>query len=174
MNIDTRWVPRLIAGTKPFGAIAPRNRTLTSVATVGVPTGLVAIAALHAAWAIGWRWPGGSDREFAETVGGPGAELPSPAATWAVAGALTTTSSLVAAAARPEPGRLVRAGTWTVAAVLLARGLIGPVTDFAGGLDDRFERLDLLLYSPLCLALGAGAALVAREASGGAAARCTA
>jgi hypothetical protein len=111
------------------------------------------------------RWPGGSGREWAEPVGGPDAELPTSAAIWAVAGALALAASLVGAAARPQPARLVRAGSWTVATVLLVRGLAGPVTDLAGGLDDRFERLDLLLYSPLCLALGTGAALVAREAS---------
>lgn len=170
MNSRTHWFPRLIAEAKTPLGTGP-NRTATSAAAVTVPAGLASIAALHAAWALGGRWPGGSDREWAETVGGPGAKLPPPAATWAVAGALALAASLVGAAAGPEPGRLVRAGSWTVATVLLVRGLAGPVTDVAGGLDDRYERLDLLLYSPLCLALGTGAALVARQASAGAPAR---
>ena len=100
-----------------------------------------------------------------------GGFAPPPAAIWAVVGALALAASLVGTAARPEPARLVRAGSWTVATVLLVRGLAGPVTDVAGGLDDRYERLDLLLYSPLCLVLGAGAALVAHDASAGAPAR---
>ena len=81
-----------------------------------------------------------------------------------MAASLGLAAGLVAAAARPGAGRVARAGTWVVAGVLLLRGGAGPITDLAGGLDDRYERLDLLLYSPLCLALGAGAALVAREA----------
>jgi len=150
------------AGARTSGTIAEPSRTLTRAAAVGVPASLAALAALHAAWALGWRWPGGSDREWVETVGGPGAELPSPAEIWAVAAALAFSASFVGAAARPEAGRLARIGAGAVAGVLLIRGLVGPVTDLAGGLDDRFERLDLLLYSPLCLALGSGAALVAR------------
>ena len=150
----------LLSRAVPIG----RSRPVTRAAAAGVPTGLAAIAALHAAWALGWRWPGGSDRELAETVGGPGAELPPPAEIWEVAGALALAAAVVAAAARPRAGRLERAGTWAVAGVLLLRGAAFPVIDLAGGLDDRFERLDLLLYSPLCLALGAGAALVARGA----------
>ena len=47
-----------------------------------VPTALTGLAALHAAWALGWRWPGGSDRELAERVVGPGAELPQPEMIW--------------------------------------------------------------------------------------------
>ena len=31
-----------------------------------------------------------------------------------------------------------------------------------GGLDSEYARLDLAIYSPLCLALGLGAAVVAR------------
>ncbi len=173
MDSGARWTHRLIAGAKTSGAIAARNRTLTNTAAVGVPTGLLTIAALHAAWALGWRWPGRSDRELAETVVGPGAKLPSPSAVLAVAGALTLAASLVGAATRPEASRLVRTGAWGVAGTLLLRGVVGPFTDIAGGLDDRYERLDLLLYSPLCLVLGAGAAVVAKEASGEATARRT-
>jgi hypothetical protein len=35
---------------------------------VAVPAVLAALAALHAAWALGWRWPGGSDRGGAAIV----------------------------------------------------------------------------------------------------------
>jgi len=65
-------------GARTSNAIARRNRTLTRAAAVGVPANLVALAALHAAWALGWRWPGGSDRECVETVGGSGVDIHSP------------------------------------------------------------------------------------------------
>jgi hypothetical protein len=47
--------------------------------------------------------------------------------------------------------------------VLLARGSAGPVL-FTGGRverSERFLRLDRRYYSPLCLVLGAGSAVVA-------------
>jgi hypothetical protein len=49
--------------------------------------------------------------------------------------------------------------------VLLARGAIGIASDLHGGVEERYQRLDLAIYSPLCLALGGGAALVARRAA---------
>ena len=104
---------------------------------VGVPGVLVAIAGLHAAWALGSPWPAASERELAERVlserererldGG----LPPAPLTWAV-----------------------------------AIGVLGAATvDVIGGPRDPYERLDLTLYSPLCLALGAGTAIVARGAN---------
>ncbi len=130
---------------------------------VAVPAGLTAIAAVHAAWALGWRWPGGSDAALAERVVG-GTDLPSAEATWAVAAALLAAAGLVRAAGDANAPKVVRTGAWTVAGVLLARGIGGPVADLAGGLQGPYVRLDLMIYSPLCLALGAGAAAVAASA----------
>lgn len=124
---------------------------------------LLGLAAAHAGWASGWRWPGGSDHELAETVVGPGADLPPASAMWAVAGALGVAAGLVTAAG-PGAGPVARSGVSAVAAVLLLRGTVGPVVDLAQGADARYHRLDLLIYSPLCLALGAGAAALARRA----------
>jgi hypothetical protein len=45
--------------------------------------------------------------------------------------------------------------------VLLARGALFIPLDLVSGLDEIYGRLDLAIYSPLCLALGAGAAAVA-------------
>jgi hypothetical protein len=124
-----------------------------------IPGTLGGLAALHAAWALGWRWPGGSDRELAERVVGPGAELPSPAMIWSVAGVLTVAAVSVRAGAQ---GR-VRIAAWTVAAVLTARGLAAIPVALAGGLGPIYNRLDLALYSPLCLALGLGTARMLRR-----------
>lgn len=127
---------------------------MTRAATV-VPATLTALAGLHGAWALGWRWPGGSDRALAERVVGS-TEFPPAPMTWAVAGALTTAAVLVAKAGTGDERPLVRACAHSVAGVFLARAAGGWATDAAGGLGTTFQRLDAAIYSPLCLALGLG------------------
>src|SRR5688572_12858826 len=80
-----------------------------------VPGTLVAIAALHAAWALGWRWPGGSDQALADHVVGHGAELPPDWLTGVVAAMLLTGAGVVRAGA----GGRLRLAAWAVAGVLL-------------------------------------------------------
>ena len=50
--------------------------------------------------------------------------------------------------------------------VLVARGLLYIPIDLANGLDGSYDRLDLAIYSPLCLALGAGTAWLLTRGSG--------
>jgi len=142
---------------------SPPDRLVRSLG-VAVPAALGGIAALHAAWALGWRWPGGSDKAFAERVVGTG-ELPPEWATWAVAGLLASSAGMIRATARGSDSTILRAGSWTVAGVLLARGAGGLTASVAGGLDSVYARLDVAVYSPLCLVLGAGTALVAERTS---------
>ena len=139
---------------------------------VAVPALLTAIAALHARWALGSPWPAASERQLAEAVlssserdkldGG----LPPAPATWLVAVALLAAAGTVRTAAAGTHSRALRGAAWGVSAVLLARGVAYIPSDLNGGLDDNYQRLDLTIYSPLCLALGAATALVARCASG--------
>jgi len=120
--------------------------------------GLLAIAALHGLWATGSSWPMRDGDGLAQTAGGGRSHT--PAECLAVAGLLTAASALVAGRPRRTP-RLQRAGSRTVAAVLATRGAFG----FAGRTDvlvpgstsARFRSLDRRYYSPLCLALAAGA-----------------
>lgn len=127
-----------------------------------VVSGLLAgIAAIHAAWALGWRWPGGSDQALADRVVAPGAELPSAAMTWGVVGILSVAIAAVMAATVSDRA-LPRLASWGVAGALGLRGVVGVVTDFTAGFDDIYEHLDLAIYSPLCLGLAAGAAIVAQ------------
>jgi hypothetical protein len=142
---------------------ADRRRRAARFGGMAVPAVLTALAALHAAWALGWRWPGGDDRAFAERVIGHGAtEAPPAAASWAVAVALLAAAGIVAAAAT-SGGRRMRLATLVVAGVFAARGALSIPLDLAGGVDEIYERLDLAIYSPLCLGLAAGAAAVARR-----------
>lgn len=140
----------------------PLSDRMFRAARIVVPTTLGAIAAIHAAWALGWRWPGGTDQALAERVVGAGAELPPASVTWAVAALLGAAGAVVAAVGAGRHERFLRAAAWSVAGVLIARGAVYIPVDLIGGLDSTYAQLDLGLYSPLCIALGLGAAIVAR------------
>ncbi|MFE4973044.1 DUF3995 domain-containing protein [Kitasatospora sp. NPDC056651] len=137
----------------------------------GVVAGaLAATGVLHAVWAV-TPWPLRTPEEFADAVVGAGEGVPPARACLVVAGALGAGAYLVGAEAgvlpAVGPGRLRRAGVRTVAGVLLARGMAGPVVyGRVSGRSERFRRLNVRYYSPLCVALGAGAAAVTRAGSG--------
>jgi hypothetical protein len=142
---------------------------MTAVRTTGtaVSAALAATGALHAVWARS-PWPLRTRAEFADAVVGvEERRAPSPAACVAVAGLLGAGAYLVGARAGALPAAgprwLRRAGAGTVAGVLLARGSAGPVLFTSGRVErsERFLRLDRRYYSPLCLVLGAGSAVVA-------------
>jgi hypothetical protein len=127
---------------------------------IAVPAALAAVAAIHAAWALGWRWPGGTDQRFAERVL-DAQELPPIAAVWAVVLALLVAAGIVRAAAVGVRHRLIRLAVWGVAAVLLGRAVMGLPGYLADGVDRVYAELDLAVYAPLCLLLAAGTAVVA-------------
>ncbi|MFE4515902.1 DUF3995 domain-containing protein [Kitasatospora sp. NPDC056783] len=137
----------------------------------GVVAGVLgATGVLHAVWAV-TPWPLRTPEEFADTVVGAGGGVPPAAACLAVAGALGAGAYLVAAEAgvlpAVGPACLRRAGVRAVAGVMLARGVAGPVV--FGRVSERsarFRRLNVRYYSPLCVALGAGAAVVAGAGAG--------
>lgn len=131
---------------------------------------LAAIGVLHVMWA-GTSWPLSDRGEFAvKVVGRPmGEALPRVFATLAVAvgGLLVAAGYLVAARAGllPDPvgGRWTTAGVWAVAGVLLVRGGYGLAESGLrlGVAEAAYRRLDLRVYSPLCLLLGGMTAAVA-------------
>jgi hypothetical protein len=141
-----------------------------SALALGIAALLVVIAALHVYWGIGGIWPGTDQRSCARAVVGfAGIEaMPSPFACFAVA-AMIIAATLVAMAlggifATPfDRPQLAGAGLF-IALVFLARGVAG----FAPGWrrltpELPFAQLDLRYYSPLCLVLGAGLAVLALE-----------
>ena len=142
-----------------------------AVATAGALGGL---AVLHGVWAFS-PWPLESRARYAEVLVGVAEEkLPSAKATLGVAGLLSAATSLVLMRAdvvpRVGPEWLPRWGVRVLAAILLLRGVAGlVVSGFGrGNAPEAFRRLDLRVYSPLCLALAAGAtttALLPDEAS---------
>jgi hypothetical protein len=121
---------------------------------------LAAIGGLHFAWARGSSFPFADRDALADSVVGADA-VPSSSASVAV-GALLTVASVLVAGLPIGPRRLRRLGVATVAGVLTVRGVAGLSgrTDLLspGSSSPRFRRLDRAFYSPLCLALAAGAA----------------
>lgn len=135
------------------------------VPTVLVATLLAGLALLHVYWARGGRRPARSDESLAMLVVGTRGPMPSPMACYAVAVLLAIGALLVLAASGlvslPLPSLLVMAGAWGVALAFAARGLGGFVeARFRPEVRELpYHFWNLRLYSPLCLALAALAAL---------------
>lgn len=147
-------------------AALPSNRPSgrhwpTRVLGIAVPAALTGIGAVHGAWALGWRWPGGTDQTMAERVTSTGT-LPPPTAVWAVAAGLCGAAAATARTAAGRGGMPSRGVTSALAAALTIRGAGYLVRDVVRGVRTPFEQLDLRIYSPLCLALGTGAAVIVR------------
>ena len=125
---------------------------------------LAGLAALHVAWGAGSSVPFDDRDDLADAVVGTTA-VPSQAACFMVAGALSTAAALVLGLPAGRPA-LRRAGLLGVTTVLGGRGLLGVVarTDLVspGSTSPRFRQLDRRLYAPLCLALAGGTWSAAR------------
>lgn len=129
---------------------------------------LIAIAALHAWWGMGGRWPGHDERSLVELVVGRTHSMPGPFACMLVASALLTAAGLVALQGKVfamdfgvTGEKFVQTGFWIVCSVFAMRGLAGfipPVFAYAQG--TPFWSLNRLFYSPLCLAIAAGLAVM--------------
>ena len=163
-RLESIHVRDIAAAPEDVGGLVDGRRRSPAVraGATAVPVTLAGLSALHAAWALGWRWPGGDDEAFAERVIGYGAAVPPAGLTWLVAGLLAGAAGVVRTASHPQPPAAARNATWILAAVLFARGAVSIPVDVVRGFDAPYERLDITVYSPLSLALAAGAATVAR------------
>jgi hypothetical protein len=137
-----------------------------TAAVAGVLAGIFVILALiHIYWAFGGRL--GKSAAIPE-LGGRAAFVPGRIATFAVAVALVGAAFIVAAAGGlfggPERVHLARILTAVIGAGLIARAIgdFRLVGFFKRERAGAFARLDTIAYSPLCLALGIAALLVAR------------
>jgi Protein of unknown function (DUF3995) len=127
--------------------------------------GLASAGAIHAAWGLGMSWPGTDATSLARKVVGSSI-FPSSRDCFAVAGLLGIAASLVAARTRPKsiiakiaPNPIAGLGVGVLGSVLAARGVLGFVGSATNLLHttSEFRRLNLVIYSPLCIALAAGA-----------------
>lgn len=141
-----------------------------SLAGTGAAIVLGGIGALHLAWALGSAFPSADPTTLARTVVG-GDTFPTATASATVAGLLTGATAIVAARAHPRTrlGRLVpslvaRPGVVVIATVLGVRGLGGLVISALGvpATSSKFRALNLIAYSPLCIALAAAVARLER------------
>ncbi|GAB3488725.1 DUF3995 domain-containing protein [Amycolatopsis cihanbeyliensis] len=124
---------------------------------------LLLVGGLHEVWIFA-VWPFASRADFTRVVGGVDEDEAPPAwSTAAVAVLLLAAAYLVAGRAgivgEIGPPWLHTVGAWGVTAVLLVRGVVG-LTVFSRR-RDIFGRMDRKVYSPLCVALATGSAVVA-------------
>ena len=125
---------------------------------------LVTLAALHAWWGVGGRWPGHDERSLVELVIGLARSMPAHVGCMLVASALFATAGLVALYGKVIPvdfgvqgERFVQTAFWIACAVFALRGLAGFIPPiFAYARSTPFATLNRLYYSPLCLLIAAG------------------
>ena len=138
---------------------------LASLVGPAVVAVLAALSLLHVYWGFDGRL--GWVSVLPETESGP-LFVPTAAQSFAVAFGLGVAAFVVAAAAGmvtvPVSPRLLRIGAYGVGAVFALRaiGEFRYVGFFKRKRGTRFARMDSLVYSPLCVLIAAGAALVAR------------
>ena len=123
---------------------------------------LTAIAALHGWWGLGNAWPATSEIELVRMVVGDDAltATPPPAMTFVVAGLIFLTALVAWQLGSGRAGiygfglRIVGFG---IALVFLTRGAFGFFFERLAWVPvEPFATLNVIFYSPLCLAIGAG------------------
>ncbi|MFF6995088.1 DUF3995 domain-containing protein [Streptomyces sp. NPDC008313] len=120
---------------------------------------LTADALAHLYWTTGYTWPAADDRSLSHAVLGMEAPFTPPVLV-PLATLLLTASGVVLAQSR-RPHRLLRLGTLAVASGLSLRALAGVCWLFTRDTGSAFYRLNLGLYTPLCVVLCAAALQVA-------------
>ncbi|MBZ9893609.1 DUF3995 domain-containing protein [Mesorhizobium sp. B2-2-4] len=129
---------------------------------------LLVITALHVYWGIGGIWPGKDAASCAHAVVGFRGvdEMPAPFACFAVAACLALATlwpmALEGVFASPFPGQGLAATALLIGLVFLGRGIAGFTPRWRRLAPEQpFARLDRSLYSPLCLLIGLGFAVLA-------------
>ena len=134
------------------------------IVALAILLGLVlsALSALHLYWAFGGTWPARNQLDLVRTVvGDPRLKrMPSRGAAIAVAAALDMAAFLALLLAfrlAPVIDLIVTVGGCVLGLVFVGRGVAGYTPLWRRRLPlEPFARLDRMVYSPLCLALGAG------------------
>jgi hypothetical protein len=127
---------------------------------------LTAIAVLHVAWGAGTRWPGETEAELVTTVIGHRRDtMPSPSQCYLAALAIFIPGAIALMLAglvqTPLPPWLVLLAGAAAVLVFAGRGIAGYVPAWrARHPREPFASLDRHYYSPLCLMLAAGLAVL--------------
>lgn len=170
-----RWLRVLAScdggGTRSFGY---SRRTLTAIRSIRLNTAIalcvsltfVALALWHFAMAL---QPSRGAAGTVPSVAGKPLFVPSARATVGVGFGLLLIALIVAATGNlvhaPVPPRVLTWLSYAIALALLARGVgefryVGMFKRVRGS---RFAKLDTFVYSPLCLLLAVGVAIVAQH-----------
>lgn len=123
---------------------------------------LMAIALLHAYWGLGGIWPEKTASDLAHAMVGDGrTRMPGPFACFLVALILAVIAAWPWLILTLPKDRFVFGGGLAITGVFIARGLAGYSLHWRvrHGVEP-FATRDKLLYSPLCLALGAAFAVL--------------
>ena len=132
---------------------------------------LAIISGLHAYWGFGGLWPAASERELIDTVIGLGQlqSMPPLLPTLVIAAALMGAGVVALFASgivSVGPRWLARLAGAAAALAFLWRGVAGYYFDqWAWEPVEPFASLNLWFYSPLCLVIGAGFAVLAMSRS---------
>ena len=136
---------------------------MTTALAIGLSAVVFCIAAVHAYWGLGGYWPAASAEHLAKSaVGTPNVKMvPSAASCFAVAAILAGVAAwpLFVAGLLPEvwPRWLTLLAGVGIIAVFVCRGAAGYTAVWRRRFSEEpFASLDRLVYSPLCLLLGAG------------------
>ena len=139
------------------------THALAVALAIGLILLLIGIAALHAYWGLGGRWPGRDEPTLAGLVIGStrGGRMPGPLACFAVAAALLAGAGLVGLISFGSAGGVIyglaKVGYITCALVFTVRGAVGYVPAiWRRSAGTPFVELNTRYYSPLCLLIGAG------------------
>lgn len=153
-----------LASVLSFAPPAPAARRRAGAAVASL---LAADAVLHAVWATGVTWP--ADSTAALSQGLLNADVPfTPQVLLPLVAVLTTAATCVHAHAHAWGGARIRAfthlATGAIAVGLTVRAIAGVVWVFGVGADSgsTFYRLNLLVYTPVCIGFGYAAARLAR------------
>jgi len=155
-----RWMGKAAERTPESAGELQRRRVAADVTSAA----LAAAGAFHVLWAAGVTWPTADAESLARAVVGT-TSFPSAAATLVVSALLGAAALSVQARVRPLgrlgaiPFPLADLGVRVVAATLFLRGSVGVVTSSigVGNPTAPYRTLDLIVYSPLCLAMAWGA-----------------
>jgi uncharacterized protein DUF3995 len=127
---------------------------------------LAGIAALHAAWGFGLRWPRRDETELAALVVGYDRDrMPAPLQCFVAAGAIFAAAVVVALLTGlvrlPIAPWLVTLLGLGVTAVFAGRGVAGYLSRWRARFPRQpFATLDRRVYSPLCLIIAATCAIL--------------
>jgi Protein of unknown function (DUF3995) len=124
---------------------------------------LLAISMAHYMWAFGSRWPVRDEETLVRTViGFHGAtRMPNRFVTFIVATAILAAGVWALAMTDPSDSLILTTGGALLALVFLGRGIAGFTPKWRALVpQEPFATFDKKLYSPLCLAIGAGFVLL--------------